>query len=94
MFRTIAVAAALAWTAPANAAERVDLLIRHANVIDVHTGQVARDRLIAVRGGDILAVGPDKGAAGYAAGQTIDATGRFVMPGLWDMHVHSAVGPS
>lgn len=96
MSRALAVFAAttvLGWTAPAGAAEPVDLLIRHANVIDVRTGQVARDRVVAVRGGDIVAVGRDQAASGYRAAQTIDATGKFVMPGLWDMHVHFGGGP-
>jgi imidazolonepropionase-like amidohydrolase len=89
----LAATAALSWGAQAGAAERVDLLIRHANVIDVQTGKVARDRVVAVRGGDIVAVGPDKAAPGYTASQTVDATGKFVMPGLWDMHVHFGGGP-
>lgn len=86
-------AAALEWAAHASAAEPVDLLVRHANVIDMATGKVARDQVVAVRGGDVVAVGPDKGATAYSASRTIDATGKFVMPGLWDMHVHFGGGP-
>lgn len=82
------------WTGPSLAAQPVDLLIRHANVIDVRTGKVAREQAVAIRGGDIVAVGADRAAAaGFTATQTIDATGRFVMPGLWDMHVHFGGGP-
>ncbi|MBL8554564.1 MAG: amidohydrolase family protein [Phenylobacterium sp.] len=89
----VSAAAALAWTAPAPAAQPVDLLIRHASVIDVHTGKIAREQVVAIRGGDIVSVGPDSGAKAFAARQTVDATGRFVMPGLWDMHVHFGGGP-
>jgi len=86
-------ALALGLCAPASAAERVDLLIRHANVIDVQTGKIARDQVVAVRGQDVVAVAADKAASGYVAARTVDATGKFVMPGLWDMHVHFGGGP-
>src|SRR4249919_823386 len=84
--------AAIGLGSSAGAAQPVDLLIRHANVIDVRNGSVASDRMVAVRGGDIVDVAPDQKAAGYAAKQTVDATGKFVMPGLWDMHVHFGGG--
>jgi len=84
---------ALGCGAPAWAGQPVDLLIRHASIVDVRTGKVARDQVVAVRGDDIVAVGSDRLAASYTAGQTVDATGKFVMPGLWDMHVHFGGGP-
>ncbi|MEW5684351.1 MAG: amidohydrolase family protein [Pseudomonadota bacterium] len=86
-------AAGLCLAGPALSAEQVDLLIRHANIIDVATGKVAADRMVAVRGEDIVAVGADKDAAGFTASRTVDATGKFVTPGLWDMHVHFGGGP-
>lgn len=73
-------------------AEPVDLLIRHANVVDVIAGEVRSDRLIAVRGDRIVAVAPDAKAARYAAQRSIDATGKYAIPGLWDMHVHFGGG--
>ncbi len=84
-------ATALAVTAsPAfAAAQPADLLIRHATIIDVAKGRMIGDQAIAVRGGDIIAVGADRALARrVSAKQTVDATGKFVMPGLWDMHVH------
>lgn len=95
--RTLALALAallgLGVTA-ATAAERVDLLITGANVIDVQTGKVSPRTTIAVRGGDIVAVEPDaKARADYAAAKVISAGGKFVMPGLWDNHVHFGGGP-
>ncbi|HEY2752328.1 amidohydrolase family protein [Phenylobacterium sp.] len=84
--------AAIGLASSAQAAQPVDLLIRHANVIDVRNGAMANDQLVAVRGGEIVGVAPDRNSAGYAASQTIDATGKFVIPGLWDMHVHFGGG--
>ena len=91
----MAVAAAMA-AAPALSAERVkaDLLIRHASIIDVGAGKAVGEQAIAVRGGDVLEVGADISLARrYTATQIIDASGKFVMPGLWDMHVHFGGGP-
>lgn len=75
-------------------AERADLLIRHATVVDVVGETLNRDRAIAIRGGEIVDVGNDASMAGrYTADRTIDAGGRYVIPGLWDMHVHFGGGP-
>jgi imidazolonepropionase-like amidohydrolase len=77
----------------ASAAEQVDLLIRNASIVDVARGRITRSRAIAVRGHDIIAVGPDRRIArAYQATRTIDAAGAYAMPGLWDMHVHFGGG--
>jgi imidazolonepropionase-like amidohydrolase len=88
---TAAVAASLAGSA-ARAAERVDLLVRSATVIDVETGRLSPHRLVAVRDGKIAAVADDREARRYQAARVVDAKGRYVMPGLWDMHVHFGGG--
>jgi imidazolonepropionase-like amidohydrolase len=73
----------------AMARERADVLIRHAAVVDVEQDRILSDQAIVIEGKSIRAVGPDRSLARkYAAHQTIDASGKFVMPGLWDMHVH------
>ena len=83
-------AAVPATAAPAPA----DLLIRHATVIDVAKGRTVSDQAVAIRNGDIVAIGADRAVASrHSASQTVDATGKFVMPGLWDMHVHFGGGP-
>lgn len=75
-------------------AERVDLIVRHASVVDVTAERVSKDRAVAVRDGKIVAVGADRTiAARYQADRTFDADGRFLMPGLWDMHMHFGGGP-
>ncbi|MBS0578788.1 MAG: amidohydrolase family protein [Proteobacteria bacterium] len=85
----------LAWLIgqPAAAAEVADLMIRHATVIDVGRAQLSRDQGIVTRGNTILAVGEDAAiAAKWRAAGIVDAQGRFVIPGLWDMHVHFGGG--
>ncbi len=80
--------------AAAQAAERVDLLIEGVTVIDVATGTLSPKTTVAVRGGEIVAVAPTAVARKtYTASSVVQADGRFVMPGLWDNHVHFGGGP-
>jgi imidazolonepropionase-like amidohydrolase len=93
--RLAALAAALILAAPASAAAgKADLLVRHATIVDVAEGRTVPDQAIAVRGGDIVAVGPDASvSARFTEVEALDASGKFVMPGLWDMHMHFGGGP-
>jgi hypothetical protein len=69
--------------------------ITHATVIDPVLGAVEhRDMTIVMRGHLIVSVGPTA-SVGIPAGAVVhDASGRYVIPGLWDAHVHlSQAGP-
>jgi imidazolonepropionase-like amidohydrolase len=67
-----------------------DLAVTGVTVVDVATGTLSPGRTIVVTAGRIVAVADS--AAGYAPARTVDATGRYAMPGLWDMHVHFGGG--
>jgi len=67
-----------------------DLLLTHATIIDVQTGRLTTDQSIAVRGNLIAAVGTQADA--MRARDVVDVSGAYVMPGLWDMHVHFGGG--
>lgn len=69
-----------------------DLVITGATVVDVEQGTTIPGRAVVVRDGRIVDVAAD--ASAYAATQTIDVAGAFVMPGLWDNHVHFGGGPA
>ena len=62
------------------------LAIEHARVFDPATGNIAEDQTVVIEKGRIAAVGKDVSLP--AGAQRIDAHGRFLMPGLWDMHAH------
>lgn len=64
------------------------LAITHVTVIDPKSGSVKRDMTLLIRGGRIAAVGKTNNVRTSSSTQTIDGSGRFVIPGLWDMHVH------
>ena len=81
--------AAIASTAPPEAA---DLLIERATIVDVRDGSLVADRSIVIRDREIVAVGPSDLGRRYVAARTIDAAHRYVLPGLWDMHVHFGGG--
>jgi imidazolonepropionase-like amidohydrolase len=62
----------------------------HVTVIDTTGGPSRADQTVVLRGDRIVAVGPSKEVALPAGAEVIDATGKFLIPGLWDMHVHIA----
>ena len=66
-----------------------DLAIVHANVVDVRTGSVESDATVVISGSKIKAVLPGKSAKIATGARVIDAHGGYLIPGLWDMHVHS-----
>ena len=74
-------------TAFAGSAGAEPTTIDHVTVIDVADGKRTPGQSIQFEGDRILAVGPSPKS--LAPGHRIDGTGLFVLPGLWDMHVHS-----
>lgn len=74
---------------PATIPGAPDLVIRHINVVDVDSGRVLPDQLIAIKDGRFTAVIHDPGRWQPENDvRVIDGTGLYAMPGLWDMHVH------
>jgi len=63
-----------------------DILIRDVTIIDVAGGSAQPKRSILIHGDKIAAVGAQIGASKSV--QTVDGSGKFVIPGLWDMYVH------
>lgn len=64
------------------------IYIRHVTVIDTETGKEAQGRTVMLSGQRIVAVRADKGTKIPAGAKAVDASGKFLIPGLWDMHVH------
>ena len=63
---------------------KADILIRNARVFNDVQTPVTED--IAIKDGKILARGSS--LEDYSADQEIDATGKWAMPGLFDIHTH------
>lgn len=64
------------------------LAITHVAVVDVERGTLLPDRTVLVHGSRIARVDSAPLVATPPSVRTIDGTGRFLIPGLWDMHVH------
>ena len=72
-------------TIPANQ----PLILTHVTVIDA-TGSLAKpDLSIVIRDHRIAALGPTSAMVLPKDAEIVDATGKFLIPGLWDMHVHT-----
>ena len=61
----------------------VDLLLTHATLVNVLSGELQEGTDIAIHGEDIVGIGP-----GYRATHTLDCRGKFIIPGLIDAHIH------
>ncbi len=70
------------------------LVIDDVTVIDVQGGQAQAHRSVIVHGRRILAiVGPEEREKTHRIDAIfIDGKGKFLIPGLWDMHVHMVFG--
>ena len=70
-----------------------DVVMRNGYVYTVD-GKNSVQQAVAVKGGRIVYVGSDEGAASYIGTQTqqIDLAGRMLMPGLIDAHMHPGDG--
>ena len=79
----LCLAACTACAPPAPA----DIMVTHVNIVDVERGLLLADRTIAVRAGRIERI-DSGGPAKRRARVVLDGTSRYVLPGLWDMHVH------
>ena len=63
------------------------LLLDNAQVVDVAAGEVIPGQKLLLVGGRIRAIGPEVADSGEAP-RIIDLQGAYVIPGLFDMHVH------
>jgi imidazolonepropionase-like amidohydrolase len=70
----------------ASAAE--SLALTHVAVIDVESGTSKPNETVVVTGNLITAMGADDETVIPRGAKVINALGKFVIPGLWDMHVH------
>jgi hypothetical protein len=64
------------------------IALTHVTVIDITAGQAKSDMTVVINGDRIAAVGHSADTSVPADAKVIDATGKFLIPGLWDMHVH------
>jgi imidazolonepropionase-like amidohydrolase len=64
------------------------LALVRVTIIDLSGAPPARDMTVVVAGGRIAAVGRRNRVRVPKGARLIDASGKFLIPGLWDMHAH------
>jgi imidazolonepropionase-like amidohydrolase len=85
--RMFLVFAVLAFSSHLDARE-TSTLFRGVTIVDVISGTTIPDSAIVIRGNRIVSIGPSSKVRTPRNARVIDARGKFVIPGLWDMHVH------
>src|SRR6201990_1100535 len=60
----------------------------HANMIDCVEPKVWPDSAVLIEDGRIRAILPSGDAGSLGDAQMIDLKGAYLMPGLWDVHIH------
>jgi hypothetical protein len=66
-----------------------DLIINNIHIVDVANNKILDDQTVVISNDKIVATGhSNKLKWRYKAKSIIDGTGKFIMPSLWDMHVH------
>ncbi|MGE3617348.1 MAG: amidohydrolase family protein [Gemmatimonadales bacterium] len=68
-----------------------DLVIQGGDVFDALAGKLLARQTVVVRGDRIVEIGPADRVRAPAGATLIDAAGKTVMPGMWDMHTHLQV---
>jgi len=81
------IAAACAHVASAQDA----IAISGVTIINAADSTARTDQTVVVLGGHIVSVGPASQVRVPASARVIDGRGKFLIPGLWDMHVHTAI---
>ncbi len=73
--------------------ESYDIAILNGQVIDLESGKV-EEKDIFIFEGSITKIGNADSVGKFESKQTIDASGKFLLPGFWDNHVHFRGGDS
>ena len=91
VFFLTAVASVQAACAPANDRTRQpSFAFTHVTVIDMTGGPSRADMTVVIRGNRIASIGPGDSVRIPEDTHQLNAAGKFLIPGLWDMHVHAA----
>src|SRR5690242_2350032 len=68
------------------------LVLNNVTVVDVRTGKLQPDQTVVLERNRISSIGPSKTAKYPPKADSVNCKGGYLIPGLWDMHVHLAFG--
>jgi len=66
-----------------------DLIISNVNVVDVAESEIVPHQTITIIGNEIISITPYSEEDEIDGTTIIDGNGKYVIPGLWDMHTHA-----
>jgi len=65
-----------------------DILIQDANIVNTETGTIAKKQNIGINADTIAKIASLGESQNWTGSQIINAKDKYVIPGLWDMHMH------
>ena len=88
---TLTIAVGIIWpTSKITTPDRFHtVLIKSIHIIDVHTGAILENRNILIEKNKIIRIDSANISVDEQNTLQIDGTGKYAIPGLWDMHTHS-----
>jgi len=79
-------------TACSDEIRQADFVVANVTIVDVESGKLLKQRDVFIKDGIIHKIG--KHNADVSADSVINASGLYLIPGLWDFHVHFRGGDS
>ena len=73
-------------------ADRATVAITHVTVIDGTGAEPRRDQTVLIDGERIGRIGPSDEVRVPAGAREVDGTGKYLLPGFWDLHAHLHFG--
>jgi imidazolonepropionase-like amidohydrolase len=68
------------------------LVLNNVTIVDVRSGALEREQTVILERNHVASVGPNKSAKYPRNAPSVNCRGLFLIPGLWDMHVHLVFG--
>lgn len=65
-----------------------DFVIQNVNIVDIKTGELWQNMTLIVRGSKIDTIAKTDHIRLTGSGTLVDGSRKYLIPGLWDMHVH------
>ena len=84
--RSLSLSLLLGVTATLVTAQTRTIAITRVNVVDVVGGRIVPNSTVTISGDIILSVTQNRDAPANA--RVVEGQGKFIIPGLWDMHAH------
>lgn len=69
---------------------RNDILIESIHIVDIESGQIISNQNVFIENNRIKSIESYQADTIYQDLLIIDGRGKYLMPGLWDMHTHSS----